>query len=346
MDNETIFLTKPGYFEIKKTEIPVIGPDDVLVKIRHIGICGSDVAFFEDPTIGGKIDTQLPIVLGHECGGVIVDIGRNVTGLKKGDTVALEPGIPCGKCEWCLSGKYNLCPDVNFMAAPPFKSACMSRYVSHPAIFTHKLPKGLDTIDGALTEPLSVGFHAAERACVTPYKNIVILGAGCIGQMTLQACRYMGANKIIVADLFDNRLEIAKQHGAMLTVNTAKEDIKKIVMELTEGKYADLVFETAGNSVTTRLAVPLVKRGGAIVMVGNVYGETSFPFFEINEKEANIISIFRYCNTYPAAIEAQKQGLVNVSNIVTREFPFEHAQQAFECAINEKQTALKVMITL
>lgn len=344
MENQTAYLVEPGKFEIQQSPMPVCREDDVIVKIRHMGICGSDTMFFQDPTVGGALDTKLPIVLGHECAGTVVEIGKNVKMLKKGDVVALEPGVPCGKCKYCLSGKYNLCPDVDFMAAPPFASGALHRYVRHPEAFTFKLPENMDTVEGAMIEPLSVGVHAASRSGAEPGQSVVILGAGCIGLMVLLACKNRGVSDITVVDLFENRLEKALELGAARVINGREADTVREVTEITGGEGADIVFETAGSSATAKQTPYLVKRGGKVVMVGNVHGETPMDLFEMSNKEADILSIFRYRNIYPTAIAGVSSGNIPVKKVASNFFTFEQVTEAFECAVKEKQTALKVII--
>lgn len=344
MKNQTAYLVEPKKIELRESKMPVCGDEDVLIEIKHVGICGSDVMFFEDPTVGGVLDVTLPIVLGHECAGVIVDAGKNVKMLKKGDTVALEPGVPCGKCEYCLSGKYNLCPDVDFMAAPPFHRSALQKYVSHPAAFAFKLPETMDTVQGAMIEPLAVGVHAANRAQVQPGQSICILGAGCIGLMTLMACKSRGATYITVVDLFQNRLDKALELGAMNIINARETDTIEELMRYTNNKGADRVFETAGSVPTTQQIPYLVKAGGKAVIVGNVHGEPKMDFFAMNNKEADILSVFRYRNIFPMAIDSVASGSIPVKKVATNFFGFDQVQEAFECALNEKQTALKVVV--
>ena len=345
MKNQTAFLDEAFKINIRNTKMPQIGDEDVLVKISHVTICGSDAYFFRDPTFAGTIvPPMLPIVLGHECGGVIEEVGSNVKHLKKGDRVAIEPGAGCGECDDCLSGRYNLCRDMDFMAAPPFTRGALSRYVSHPAKMVFKLPDNMDTIEGALIEPLSVGMHAANRGGAKLGKTAVVLGAGCIGLMTIASLKAMGVSTVIASDLYQNRLENAKKMGAGNTVNAKEEDVKKRVMELTGGRGADLVFETAGNQKTAAQTIDLVRPGGKIVMVGNVHGETPFRFMEANNKEADVISVFRYVNIYPMAISAVASGQINVKDMISKTFPFEKTQEAFECAVNEQDTVMKVLI--
>lgn len=344
MKNLTAYLVNALRFELRDTEIPEVGEEDVLVEMKHVGLCGSDVTTFHDPPMGGVPEGGLPVVLGHECAGIVIATGRKVTDIAVGDRVALEPGIPCGRCEQCMSGRYNLCPNVIFMAAPPFVTGAFSRYVAHPARFAFKLPNHVSTVEGALVEPLAVGLHAATRGGAEPGKSVVILGSGCIGLMTLTGCKARGVDKILVADLYDNRLEMASKMGASVTVNVGHQSLAEEVRRFTEGKNADLVFETAGNSVTAGQTVSLVKYGGRIIMVGNVHGKTPFDFLEANNKEADIISVFRYRNIYPLAIEAIASGRIDIKPVVSRIFPFENVENAFLCALNEKRTALKVIV--
>ncbi|MEG1276118.1 MAG: NAD(P)-dependent alcohol dehydrogenase [Ruthenibacterium sp.] len=344
MRNQTAYLRETGKFEIENTPMPQCGPEDVVVQIKHMGICGSDVMFYQDPTVGGIFKPKFPMVLGHECAGVVTEVGVRVENFAIGDKVALEPGVPCCKCEYCLSGKYNLCQKVNFMAAPPFLSGALHRFVAHPAAFTFKLPDNVSTLEGAMIEPLAVGIHAANRAQAEPGKSIVILGTGCIGLMTLLACRSRGASNITVIDLFENRLNMAKELGAAHGINAEKENSTAHVMELTNGMGADIVFETAGSVHTAKQTPELVKAGGKVVMVGNIHGNTSYDFFTMNCKEADIISVFRYCNVYPSAIESVASGNIPVKKIASNFFAFNQVNEAFACALNEKQTALKVVM--
>lgn len=347
MKNQTAFLTRANHIEIKDADIPTIGTDDVLIKIKHVTICGSDAHLFEDPTYGGMIVPPiLPIILGHECGGIIEDVGSNVKHLKRGDKVAVEPGSGCGKCNYCLEGRYNLCREMDFMAAPPFHRGALSRYVSHPASMVFKLPDNMDTIEGALIEPLSVGMHAASRSGAKLSMSAVVLGAGCIGLMTIASLHAMGVSPIIVSDLFDLRLHNASGMGADTIINAKTSNVYDELMKLTDGKGADLVFETAGSNITAAMTIDLVTPGGKIVMVGNVYGKTPFSFIEANNKEVDIISVFRYVNIYPMAINAISSGKIQVKQMISRVFPFEKVQEAFECAINEKDTVVKVLIEL
>lgn len=339
------FMRGKDRMVIKEIPVPEIGPKDVLVSLEYIGICGSDGHYFHHGNCGiYKVDLEQDFMLGHECAGTVVKIGEQVQDLKPGDKVALEPGIICGKCEFCKSGHYNLCPDVVFLATPPVQG-CNEEYIAFPADMCFKLPEHVSTKEGALIEPLSVGFYAAEQGNVRAGDTVVILGGGCIGLVTMLACKAQGAGRIIVADLVDTRLKKAMEMGATDVVNSGSEDIKKKVEELTQGRGADVVFETAGSSVTIAQTPFLVRRGGTITLVGiSAQEEISYNFAQIMDKEATIKSVFRYKNIYPKAIAAVASGSVSVKDIVTHEFDFDQIQEAYEEAVNNKTDLVKAII--
>lgn len=185
MKNSKAILKTPGTMKIIAADIPVPKEHEVLIKIEYVGICGSDVHGFESGPFIPPKDPNQEIGLGHECAGTVVAVGNRVSKFKPGDRVNIEPGVPCGHCRYCLEGKYNICPDVDFMATQPNYRGALTHYLCHPESFTYKLPDNMDTMEGALVEPAAVGMHAAMLADVKPGKKIVILGAGCIGLMTL-----------------------------------------------------------------------------------------------------------------------------------------------------------------
>lgn len=270
--------------------------------------------------------------------------GEEVEKLKVGDRVALEPGITCGECEQCKSGHYNLCPDVVFLATPPVQG-CNEEYIAFPENMCFKLPDNVSTKEGALIEPLSVGFYASEQGGVKTGDTVVILGSGCIGLVTLLACKAHGAGKIIVADLVEARLQKALEIGATEVINSGKEDALKKIEELTNGRGADVVFETAGSPVTIAQTPFIVRRGGVITLVGiSAKEEINYNFAQIMDKEATIKSVFRYRNIYPKAIAAVSGGAINVKGIVTHEFDLDHIQEAYDEAVNNKTDLVKAVI--
>lgn len=332
---------------IKEIEVPEVGEKEVLVQLEYVGICGSDVHYFHHGNCGAyKVNLEEDYMLGHECAGTVVEVGTNVKDLKVGDKVALEPGITCGQCEFCKAGKYNLCPDVVFLATPPVQG-CYEEYIAFPENMCFKLPENMTTKEGCLIEPLSVGFHAANQGDVQVGESVVILGAGCIGLVTLLACKAHGAGNIIVADIVDARLEKAKELGATHVINSKEVNALEEIARLTGGKGADKVFETAGSPITIAQTAFAVKRGGTITLVGlSAQEEINYNFAQIMDKEASIKSVFRYRNIYPKAIEAVSAGAIDVNGIVTHEFDLEHIQEAFEEAINNKTDLVKAVIKI
>ena len=332
---------------IEEIAVPEIKKDQVLVELEYVGICGSDVHYFHSGRCGSYVvDLSRDFMLGHECAGTVVKTGEDVTSLKVGDRVALEPGITCGTCEFCKAGKYNLCPDVQFLATPPVQG-CYEEYIAFPANMCFKLPENVSAKEGALIEPLAVGFHAANQGDVQVGDTVVILGGGCIGLVTLLSCKAHGAGQIILADLVDARLKKAKELGAAHVINSREKDIKVEVARLTGGRGADKVFETAGSPVTIAQAPHLVCKGGTIVLVGiSAQEEITFNFAQIMDKEATIKSVFRYRNIYPKAIAAVASGAIDVSGIVTHEFDLDHIQEAFDEAVNNKTDLVKAVIKI
>lgn len=332
---------------LKEIDIPEIQKDQVLVQLEYVGICGSDVHYYHSGRCGSyEVDLNEDFMLGHECAGTVVEIGEAVTSLKVGDRVALEPGITCGTCEFCKSGKYNLCPDVVFLATPPVQG-CYEEYIAFPENMCFKLPDNVSTKEGALIEPLSVGFHAANQGKVQVGDTVVILGGGCIGLVTLLSCKAHGAGQIILADIVDARLEKAKELGATHVINSKEKDIKEEIAKLTDGRGVDIVFETAGSPVTIAQTPYLVCKGGTIVLVGiSAQEEINYNFAQIMDKEATIKSVFRYRNIYPKAIAAVASGAINVNNIVTHEFDLDHIQEAFDEAVNNKTDLVKAVIKM
>ena len=330
---------------IKEIPVPEIGKKEVLVSLEYVGICGSDVHYFHNGCCGSyKVDLSEDYMLGHECAGTIVKVGEEVEKLKVGDRVALEPGITGGECEQCKSGLYNLCPDVVFLATPPVQG-CNEEYIAFPENMCFKLPDNVSTKEGALIEPLSVGFYASEQGGVKTGDTVVILGSGCIGLVTLLACKAHGAGKIIVADLVEARLQKALEIGATDVINSGKEDALKKIEELTNGRGADVVFETAGSPVTIAQTPFIVRRGGVITLVGiSAKEEINYNFAQIMDKEATIKSVFRYRNIYPKAIAAVSGGAINVKGIVTHEFDLDHIQEAYDEAVNNKTDLVKAVI--
>lgn len=345
MKNTEAILVVPGTMEIKEAPVPVPKDDEIMLKVEYVGICGSDVHGFESGPFIPPKDPNQKIGLGHECAGTVVQVGSKVTKFKPGDRVNIEPGVPCGKCKYCLEGHYNICPDVDFMATQPNYRGALTNYLCHPENFTYKLPENMDTMEGALVEPAAVGMHAAMEGGARLGKKIVILGAGCIGLMTLQGCKSLGATDIVVVDVMPKRLEMAKQLGASEVINGMEEDTIARCKELVGELGADIVFETAGSQVTAKQAPQIVARGGKIMIVGTIPGEVPIDFLKIN-REVSIQTVFRYANNYPMTIDAIASGKFDVKSMVTHIYDYQDVQRAFEESVNCKRDIIKGVIKI
>lgn len=312
-----------------------------------VGICGSDVHYLEKGRIGDFILTT-PMIIGHEASGVVHQVGKSVKNLKVGDRVAIEPGVPCRYCEFCKTGKYNLCPDMIFCATPPCHGN-LARYYAHAADFCFKLPDHVTMEEGALLEPLSVGIHACNRANVKLGTKVLILGAGPIGLASLIAAKSMGAGEIVITDLAADRLELAKSdfnadHIVNATDMNESEMVKKIHNAL-GGIGPDVTIDCGGFQVTNRIAILATKPGGCVVIVGCGPTEVSIPLINACAREIDIRGVFRYCNDYPAALALVASGKINVKKLVTHHFDIKDTKDAFETSrLSSRNGAIKVMI--
>lgn len=342
MSNKTFYMTDIEKLEVGEAPMPRIGADDVLIKVRSVGICGSDLHYYREGAIG-DFKVEFPFILGHEAAGIVEEVGENVTSLKKGDRVCMEPGVPCMKCEECLSGHYNLCKDVRFWATPPYDGV-LSEYVAHPAAFTFKIPDNMSFTEGALVEPLAIGLHACNMGGVKLGQTVAILGAGCIGLVTLLAAKAYGATQIIVGDVLEKRLNKARELGAV-AVNTAEEDFAAKVMELTGGRGADVCIDCAGFSATVDSCLSSAKPAGTVIIVG--LGQDRVDGFNtgiMSTKELTVKSIFRYRNLFPTAINAIADGRIDVGTIVSHRFSFDDTINAFATCHKDIRNVVKGVI--
>lgn len=334
-----------GKMGFEERDIPKAKDDEVLVKLEYVGICGSDLHYYETGAIGDYV-VEPPFVLGHEPGGTVVEVGKNVKHLKVGDRVALEPGKTCGHCEFCKTGRYNLCPDVVFFATPPVDGV-FQEYVAHEADLCFKLPDNVSTLEGALIEPLAVGFHAAIQGDAHLGQKAVVMGSGCIGLVSMMALKARGVSEVYVVDIMEKRLEKALELGATDVINGAKENVLERVKELTGGAGADLVIETAGTEITTRQAIQMAKKGSNIVLVGySKSGEMTLPMSLVLDKELTFKTVFRYRHIYPMAIDAVASGKINLKGIVTDVFGLDEAQKAMDYSVNHKADVVKAVIRI
>jgi L-iditol 2-dehydrogenase len=286
------------------------------------------------------------MIIGHEASGVVKKVGKDVKNLQVNDRVAIEPGVSCRLCNFCKTGKYNLCPDMKFCATPPYDGN-LRRYYAHAADFCFKLPDHVTMEEGALLEPLSVGVHACRRAEVSLGDNVLILGAGPIGLVTLICAKEMGASKVVITDLIQSRLDVAKELGADITVllgkdETAEETAKRIHAAL--GGAPNKSIDCCGFEATNRLGLLATESGGCMVIVGCGPPEVKIPLIGSLTREVDIRGVFRYCNDYPAALALVATGKAKVKRLVTHHFDLTETLDAFDTSRHGKGGAIKVMI--
>jgi len=338
--NLAVVLNSINDIRLEERKIPQPGPKDVLVAIKTVGICGSDVHYWTHGRIGDFI-VKSPMVLGHESSGVVEEIGSAVTDLKKGDRITLEPGVPCRSCFFCKEGKYNLCPDMKFFATPPVDGS-LANYITHPSDFCYKLPENVSFDEGALCEPLSVGIHACTRAHVSLGSHVLITGAGPIGLMCMLAAKAAGATTIVLVDIKEERLKVAKELGATATIN-ATTDVASELKNLGHG-LIDIAIECSGAESAVRTAIKTTKPGGVVVLVGLGPPEIKIPIVDAAVREVDIRGIFRYANCYPKALDLIASGQINVKPLITHTYDLKDVVKAFEVARDMVGGAIKVCI--
>lgn len=310
-----------------------------------VGICGSDVHYLVHGRIGDFV-VKSPMIIGHEASGIVAKLGKNVKHLAVGDRVAIEPGVPCRMCDFCKNGNYNLCPDIVFCATPP-DHGNLRRFYAHAADFCFKLPDHVSMEEGALLEPLSVGVHTCRRAEIQLGDNVLIFGAGPIGLMTTIAAKQMGATKVIITDLVQNRLDVAKEVGADYTLLIEKGDtendiVKKIHKIL--GTEPNKTIDCSSPEITNRVGMLATKSGGIFVIVGHGPSEVKVPLCATLAREVEIRGVFRYANDYPASLALVASGKANVKRLVTHHFDITETADAFHASRYGTDGAIKVMI--
>uniref|UniRef100_A0A803R2S8 Enoyl reductase (ER) domain-containing protein n=1 Tax=Cannabis sativa TaxID=3483 RepID=A0A803R2S8_CANSA len=278
-ENMAAWLLGVNNLKIQPFTLPPLGPNDVRVRMKAVGICGSDVHFLKAMRLADFIVKE-PMVLGHECAGIIEEVGSGVSTLVPGDRVALEPGISCWRCNLCIEGRYNLCPEMKFFATPPVHGS-LANQVVHPADLCFKLPENVSLEEGAMCEPLSVGVHACRRANIGPETNVLIMGAGPIGLVTMLAARAFGTPRIVIVDVDDHRLSVAKNLGADETVkvSTNVQDIGEEVAQIHKAMIGgvDVSFDCVGFSKTMSTAMRATRAGGKVCLVGMGHTEMTVP---------------------------------------------------------------------
>ncbi|XP_076767191.1 sorbitol dehydrogenase [Xylocopa sonorina] len=344
-DNLTAILYGINDIRLEQTPIEEPNDDEVLMQMGCVGICGSDVHYLVNGRIGDFV-VRKPMIMGHEASGVVVKLGKNVKHLKIGDRVAIEPGVSCRMCTFCKEGRYNLCKDVIFCATPPVHGN-MRRFYKHAADFCFKLPDHVSLAEGALLEPLSVGVHACKRANIGIGSKVLILGAGPIGLVSLLVAKAMGAPKVVITDLVQSRLDIAKKLGAdetfLVTKEVGEEETVRKIHELF-GEEPDKTIDASGAQSSIRLAILATKSGGVAVLVGMGAPEVQVPLINALIREVDIRGVFRYANDYADALDLVASRKIDVKPLITHNFKLEEVVEAFNVSKSAQGNVIKVMI--
>uniref|UniRef100_A0A4W3IAY2 Sorbitol dehydrogenase n=1 Tax=Callorhinchus milii TaxID=7868 RepID=A0A4W3IAY2_CALMI len=319
-------------------------PGEVLIKMNSVGICGSDIHYWQHGKLGDFV-VKKPMVLGHEGSGTVTKVGCGVTHVKQGDKVAIEPGVPRETDDFVKSGRYNLSPTIFFCATPP-DDGLMCRFYVHKAKYVYKLPDCVSFEEGAMAEPLSVGIHACRRGRVKLGCKVLILGAGPIGLCCLLIAKAMGAAQIVVCDLSCERLEKAKQMGANATLKVEKPfpcplEFAQKLKGLLGCEGAEVTIECSGAEFCMQIGIYATRSGGTLVLVGVGAATANLPMLNGSLREVDVRGLFRYTNTWPVALALMGTKKVDVKPMITNRFPIEQAAEAFETA--RKGTAIKVI---
>jgi L-iditol 2-dehydrogenase len=332
MTNRAAVLTEPGRIIIEERPVPEPAPREVLVEITSVGVCGSDVHYYQHGRIGSHVVRE-PLILGHESAGRVSAVGSEVTKHAVGDRVTLEPGVPCGRCRECRSGRYNLCPDVVFFATPPIDGA-FANYVAIHEDFAFALPDALSDDVGALMEPLSVGIWACRKAGVTAGDRVLVTGAGPIGLLAMQVARAFGATQVEISDVSESRLALAGRTGATRTLRAGRD----------EPSEADALIECSGHPAALAAGIAALRPAGTAVLVGMGPGDTAeAPVSLIQNRELWLTGTFRYANTYPTAIALAAGGRVDLEAIITGHYHLEETDQALRAGL-EDPDSVKVIV--
>ena len=331
-NNPAAVLRAVGEVAVEHRPVPQPGLHEVLVAVGAVGICGSDVHYYEHGRIGDFV-LKAPMIIGHESAGHVVAVGDDVDPARVGQLVALEPGVPCTGCRQCLAGRYNLCPDMQFFATPPVDGSIV-KYVAHHAAFAHPAPPSLSAEQAAMAEPVSVGVWASRKAQVTVGDRVLITGAGPVGLFAAQVAKAFGASSVTLTDLSDYRLEAAAALG--FSVQRADEPLGE--------QEFDVLFECSGAAPAFTAGMRALDQAGRAVVVGMGAAELPVEVAALQGRELSISGVFRYRNCYPAALELIAAGAVDVASVLTHRFSMEQTEAALTLARREADSLKAIVV--
>jgi L-iditol 2-dehydrogenase len=324
-----------GDVVVVERPVPEAGPGQVVVRVASVGVCGSDVHYYEHGRIGQFV-VESPLVLGHEAAGEVTAVGPGVTSPAVGQRVSVEPGVPDLTCEQCLAGRYNLCPNMRFFATPPIDGA-FAEYVVVHAAFAHPVPDSISDDAAALLEPLSVGIWACRKGRVSAGSSVLITGAGPIGLVSVQAARAFGATDIVVSDVNPARLALARDLGATEVVDARTESVLDLP------RPPGVLLECSGHPAATVEGIRALAPAGRAVLVGMGGDELPLPLSVVQERELEVTGTFRYAGTWPTAISLVAAGRVDLDRLVTGTYALAEAEDALTAGRRDPQS-VKVVV--
>lgn len=331
---------------LEKRRIPSPKSDEVLIKMKRVGICGSDIHYYEEGRVGNFF-VKHPFIIGHEGAGEVVEIGNNVTNLQVGDRVTIDPSQPCYKCTYCKSGRYNLCRDMHYLGSAstdPHSDGLFSEYITMPANNCYPIPNNLSYDEAAMIEPLSVAIHSIKRAGIIYGASILITGGGTIGQLVLLAARAFGVGKIAMSEIVKERCDLARMQNVDIILDPNDQFIQQKIMDLTNGGF-DIIIEASGSPVALKQAIEFIKPGGTIVLVGTISSEIPLPMNLVMSKELQIKGSFRFTNVFESAVNFVASGRINIKFLVTSTLPFNRLEEAIMLA-NSRHNNMKIQVEL
>ena len=319
------------------------GDEDVLIRVATVGVCGSDMHYYQDGRIGGAV-VQYPWRIGHECAGTVVEAGPAVTNVKPGDRVAIDPLVACGRCDQCRANRAYLCRNQDFLGVPEQIEGSLAEYLVLPAECCFPVPDHVTFTQATMVEPLTVGLHARRLAGDLRGANVAIFGTGPIGLSVLMAVRLAGAEKIFVTDLLDYRLALASRLGADWTGNAAEQDVVAEISAQVPGGL-EVTFECAGQQETIDHSVQVLAPAGTAVLVGiPALDRISFPLDPLRRRELRVQNVRRHDACVPSALDLVAKRKVDVDALVTHRFPLAAAREAFEMVGDYRDNVVKAMI--
>lgn len=337
-------LTGLNRIDIIDKPIPSIRrPDEVLIRMKSVGICGSDIHYFLEGRIGSQI-VEYPFTIGHEGSGIIEETGQEVTGVSPGDRVAIEPAMACFHCDQCMAGRFNTCRNMRFLGCPGQAEGCLSEYLVMPSSSCHPIPGNISFDQATLAEPLSIGLYAVSLASSVTGKTIGILGSGPIGVSVMLAARAQGAGRIFMTDKIDARLDLARLMGADWTGNPDSTDIANAIRSEGFSQF-DLIFECCGKQEAVDQAISLLAPGGKLMIVGiPSFPRWSFDVDDLRRKELSVLNVRRQNETLAKTIDMIASGKLCADKMKTHDFTLDEAEKAFNLVASYAEGVMKAVI--